>query len=140
MVRFVRISVWLMLAVVPWPVSAQESGDDGRRRIDIERIEVRGQRLLKDIGVQRTRLDTVALHDNIAQSLGDVMLQNTNTFIKSYVRGSMASISVRGTAPSHTEAGVVERYATQFADARNGGFFDDSCLFDRRCEPLYGRK
>ena len=101
--RFVRISVWLMLAVVPCPVSAQERGDDGRRRIDIERIEVRGQRLLKDIGVQRTRLDTVALHDNIAQSLGDVMLQNTNTFIKSYGRGSMASISVRGTAPSHTQ-------------------------------------
>ena len=67
MMRFVRISVWLMLAVVPCSVSAQESGDDGRRRIDIERIEVRGQRLLKDIGVQRTRLDTVALHDNIAQ-------------------------------------------------------------------------
>ncbi len=96
-----RISLWVALLIAPFFVLAQET--DEPRRIDIERVEVRGQRLLKDIGVQRTRLDTLVLHDNIAQSMGDVMLQNTNTFIKSYGRGTMASISVRGTAPSHTQ-------------------------------------
>lgn len=88
-----------LAAVLPCAAEAQEA----ERRVDIESVEVRGTRLLKDIGIQRTRLDTVALHDNIALSMGDVLLQNTNTFIKSYGRGTMATVSVRGTAPSHTK-------------------------------------
>lgn len=94
-----HISLWIALLLVPCLVRAQEEG----KRIEIERIEVRGKRLLKEIGVQRTRLDSVVLHDNIAQSMGDVLSKGANTFIKSYGRGTMASISVRGTAPSHTQ-------------------------------------
>lgn len=94
-----HISLWIALLLVPCLVRAQEED----KRIEIERIEVRGKRLLKEIGVQRTRLDSVVLHDNIAQSMGDVLSHGANTFIKSYGRGTMASISVRGTAPSHTQ-------------------------------------
>ena len=88
-------AAWLL---VPAEVRAQDTARD----VEIERVEVHGTRLLKDTGMQRTRLDSAALHDNIALSMGDVLLQNTNTFIKSYGRGTMSTVSVRGTAPSHT--------------------------------------
>lgn len=97
--KYISLFAAVSLASMPLAVRAQ----DAERKVEIERIEVRGTRLLKDIGIQRTRLDTVALHDNIALSMGDVLLQNTNTFIKSYGRGTMATVSVRGTAPSHTQ-------------------------------------
>ena len=96
---YISLFAAVSLASIPVAVRAQ----DAERKVEIERIEVRGTRLLKDIGIQKTRLDTVALHDNIALSMGDVLLQNTNTFIKSYGRGTMATVSVRGTAPSHTQ-------------------------------------
>ncbi len=97
-----NISFGLMLLLAPLAVRAQEATDEPRR-VDIERVEVRGKRLLKDIGVQRVRLDTLVLHDNISQSMGDVLSKSANTFIKSYGRGTMATISLRGTAPSHTQ-------------------------------------
>lgn len=97
--KYISLFAVASFASMPLAVRAQ----DADRKVEIERIEVRGTRLLKDIGIQRTRLDTVALHDNIALSMGDVLLQNTNTFIKSYGRGTMATVSVRGTAPSHTQ-------------------------------------
>lgn len=81
--KYISLFAVASFASMPLAVRAQ----DADRKVEIERIEVRGTRLLKDIGIQRTRLDTVALHDNIALSMGDVLLQNTNTFIKPTVAG-----------------------------------------------------
>ncbi|MDR1198153.1 MAG: TonB-dependent receptor plug domain-containing protein [Prevotellaceae bacterium] len=72
-------------------------------RMDIDSATVTAQHIMKDIGVQQTRLDTVALRENISTSMADVLSQNTVIFIKSYGRATLSTASFRGTAPSHTQ-------------------------------------
>ena len=69
---------------------------------EIDSIVVMVSRPLSQIGVQRTRLDSTVLRDNVALSLADVLAVGSNVFIKSYGRATLATASVRGTAPSHT--------------------------------------
>ncbi|MDR1347443.1 MAG: TonB-dependent receptor plug domain-containing protein [Prevotellaceae bacterium] len=71
--------------------------------LDIDSATITAQRIMKDIGVQQTKLDTVALRENISTSMADVLSQNTVIFIKSYGRATLATASFRGTAPSHTQ-------------------------------------
>lgn len=66
-------------------------------------VTVRARRSLRDIGAQKTPLDTSALRENVTNSLADVLSQNSSIFIKSYGRGTLATASFRGTAPSHTQ-------------------------------------
>lgn len=47
------------------------------------------RRTMKEIGVQRTQLDSTVLHDNISLSMADVLTQNANLFIKSYGRATL---------------------------------------------------
>lgn len=61
------------------------------------------QRPMKQIGVQRTRLDTTVLHENIALSMADVLAHNSTIFIKQYGRATEATASFRGTSPEHTQ-------------------------------------
>ena len=48
-------------------------------------------------------MDSLVLKESISLSVADILTQNTPVFIKSYGRGSMATASMRGTAPSHTK-------------------------------------
>lgn len=72
------------------------------RKVTIREVEIRGQRPLKQTGTQITRIDTVALRDNIASSLADILTFNTPLFVKSYGRATLSTVSFRGTSPSHT--------------------------------------
>ena len=72
------------------------------RTIRLKEAVVTGRRLA-DIGVTKMNLDSVALRQNVTNSLGDLLSQSTPVFIKSYGRGTMATASFRGTAPSHTQ-------------------------------------
>ena len=69
---------------------------------EIDSVAVVVSRPLSQIGVQRTRLDSTVLRENVALSLADALAQSSNVFIKSYGRATLATASVRGTAPSHT--------------------------------------
>ncbi len=69
---------------------------------EIDSIVVMVSRPLSQIGVQRTRLDSTVLRENVALSLADALAVGSNVFIKSYGRATLATASVRGTAPSHT--------------------------------------
>ena len=71
--------------------------------VEIERVEVAAERSIKDIGIQKTVVDTVALHDNIALSMADVLMQNSPLFIKNYGRATLSTASFRGTSASHTQ-------------------------------------
>ncbi|MDR2652927.1 MAG: TonB-dependent receptor plug domain-containing protein [Prevotellaceae bacterium] len=71
--------------------------------LNIDSATVTAQRIIKDIGVQQTKLDTIALRENISTSMADVLTQNTVIFIKSYGRATLSTASFRGTAPSHTQ-------------------------------------
>ncbi|MDR3286178.1 MAG: TonB-dependent receptor plug domain-containing protein [Prevotellaceae bacterium] len=71
--------------------------------LKIDSLTVTAQRILKNIGVQQTKLDTIALRENVSISMADVLTQNSVVFIKSYGRATLSTASFRGTAPSHTQ-------------------------------------
>lgn len=54
--------------------------------VPIREIGVTARRPMKEIGVQKTRLDTLVLHENIALSMADVLTFNTSIFVKQYGR------------------------------------------------------
>lgn len=68
----------------------------------IDSVTVSAPRPLAGAGATVTRLDSSALRYNLSKSLADVLGQSTSLFVKSHGRGTMASVSVRGTSPSHT--------------------------------------
>lgn len=73
------------------------------RGLHIPEVTIYGKRPMKDIGVQKTRLDSVALKENIALSMADVLTFNSSIFVKSYGRATLSTVSFRGTSPSHTQ-------------------------------------
>lgn len=96
-----RTATILLCLACAAPAAAQRDTTD--RPIAIERVEIAGRRPMKEIGVQRTELDTVVLRDNITASLADALAVGSTIFIKSYGRATLATASFRGTAPSHTQ-------------------------------------
>ena len=71
--------------------------------VDIEHVEVTATRPMKQIGVQRTHIDSAVLRDNISLSLADALTFNSTVFIKQYGRATLSTASFRGTSPSHTQ-------------------------------------
>ena len=90
----------LMLAAFT-SVYAQDGVLSGGR---IEAVEKSAEyRPLSEIGIQQTVLDSTVLHENVTTSIGDILGQHSTIFVKSYGRGTMATVSLRGTSPSHTQ-------------------------------------
>ena len=83
-------------------VTAQES-DWVRNGIHIQEVAVYGNRPIKEIGAQQTKFDTVALKENIALSMADVLTFNSAIFVKNYGRATLSTVAFRGTSPSHTQ-------------------------------------
>jgi len=65
--------------------------------------KVVANRLLSEMGVTRSEIDTLFLRESITNSMAEILSQKTSIFIKSYGRGSIATASFRGTSPSHTQ-------------------------------------
>ncbi|MDE6383867.1 MAG: TonB-dependent receptor plug domain-containing protein [Paramuribaculum sp.] len=62
-----------------------------------------GKRPMKEIGVQKTSFDSLALKENIALSMADILTFNSSVFVKSYGRATLSTVAFRGTSPSHTQ-------------------------------------
>ncbi len=73
------------------------------RQVDIEGVSVIARRPLKSIGIVGTQLDSLALKENIALSMSDVLGFNSPVFVKSYGRATLSTVSFRGTGASHTQ-------------------------------------
>lgn len=69
----------------------------------LKNIDVWGTRPLRDTGVERTVFDSLALKENIAQSMADILTFNSSVFVKNYGRATLSTVSFRGTSPSHTQ-------------------------------------
>lgn len=69
----------------------------------LEEVVVTATLPMKDIGVQQTVIDSLALKENIALSLADVLAFNSSVYVKSYGRATLSTVSFRGTSPSHTK-------------------------------------
>ena len=64
-----RSAAILLTLLCAGPALAQR--DSTARTVDIERVEIAGVRPMKEIGVQRTVLDSALLRENISSSLAD---------------------------------------------------------------------
>ncbi len=71
--------------------------------IPLHEVRVYGVRNLAQAGLQVNRIDTLALQMMKTQTISELLSFYSPIFIKSYGRGSTASASFRGTAPSHTQ-------------------------------------
>lgn len=69
----------------------------------LREVVVTARRPLKEIGVQKTTIDSAALKENIALSMADVLTFNSSIFVKSYGRATLSTVAFRGTSPSHTQ-------------------------------------
>ncbi len=91
----------IALILQAMPMLAAGTGDDNVHRLC--EVVVTGKRPIKDIGVQKTAVDSAALKDNISLSMADILTFNSPLFVKSYGRATLSTVSFRGTSPSHTQ-------------------------------------
>ncbi|MDE7119375.1 MAG: TonB-dependent receptor plug domain-containing protein, partial [Muribaculaceae bacterium] len=69
----------------------------------LHEVTVTARRPMKEIGMQKTTFDSVALKENIALSMADILTFNSSVFVKSYGRATLSTVAFRGTSPSHTQ-------------------------------------
>ena len=95
----------IMTLFIPLRTDAQNDwwNGDPSYVTPIEESAVVADRALSEIGQQKTRLDSAALRLTVSQSMADILTYNSSIFVKQYGRGSLATVSFRGTAASHTQ-------------------------------------
>ena len=100
-----RILLFIICLVVPYIALAQEeeTRDWATKGIKINEVPIYGNRPMKEIGVQQTKFDSVALRENVALSFADVLAFNSSIFVKSFGRATLSTVAFRGTSPSHTQ-------------------------------------
>ncbi len=99
------MSKGIILVVGAWLLSgvcALAQTDTVAFRHDMDRIEVYAERP-QDVALTRTKIDSSVLAEKQNLSLSELLYENTTVFIKHYGRGSEATASFRGTAPTHTQ-------------------------------------
>ncbi|MCT4604300.1 MAG: TonB-dependent receptor plug domain-containing protein [Marinifilum sp.] len=71
----------------------------------IRNVNVSAEKLLKkeEAGITKSEVDTIAMMEAQHLSLSELISVSTPIYIKHYGRGTMATASFRGTAPSHTQ-------------------------------------
>ena len=69
----------------------------------LDELMVIGRRPMKEIGVEKTTFDSLALKENIALSIADVLTYNSSVYVKNYGRATLSTVAFRGTSPSHTQ-------------------------------------
>lgn len=93
----------VLLYTLTLSASLQAMAQDARRPIQLDDVQVVAARRLKDVGVEKTTIDTLILHENISLSMADILSKNSTLFVKSYGRATEATAEFRGTSPSHTQ-------------------------------------
>ncbi len=68
----------------------------------LREVVVTGSRPIKETGITKTSFDSLALKENIALSMADVLSYNSSIFVKSYGRATLSTVAFRGTSASHT--------------------------------------
>ena len=71
--------------------------------IAMKEVKIFGKKPIEEAGTMTTRIDTLVLQMLKTQTISELLSSYSPVFIKSYGRGSSATASFRGTAPSHTQ-------------------------------------
>ena len=93
----------LLLVLLPLILIAQQEEEMSKRIYHINEAQVYADRPMKEIGVQKTSLDSIKLKENIALSIADVLTFNSSIFVKNYGRATLSTVAFRGTSASHTQ-------------------------------------
>ena len=93
----------LLLCIVHCALCIEANAQSSQRMHNLGEVVVWGKRPMKDIGVQKTTFDSLALKENIALSMADILTFNSSVFVKSYGRATLSTVAFRGTSPSHTQ-------------------------------------
>lgn len=90
-----------MLFLVSW-VSFSQSIQD---TVLLNTVNVKAQYLIKNqkAGSKATKVDSIVISNAFNESLSNLLHNHTSIFIKNEGRGALSSVSLRGTAPSHTQ-------------------------------------
>lgn len=97
MTRRVLNIIHLLILTCLWLSAA------GQKSNELDEIVVTASRPLKDIGVQKTTFDSLALKENISLSMADILTYNSGVYVKNYGRATLSTVAFRGTSPSHTQ-------------------------------------
>ena len=93
----------LILLLLALPVLAMSQDDDIKWYLNLPEIPIYAERPIKEIGVQRTKMDSIVLKENIALSVADILTFNSSIFVKNYGRATLSTVAFRGTSASHTQ-------------------------------------
>ncbi len=96
-----RKTAIIAISLLSMTGASAQSITDRINRLD--EVVVTARRPMKEIGVQKTIFDSVALKENIAISMADVLTFKSSVFVKSYGRATLSTVAFRGTSPSHTQ-------------------------------------
>jgi iron complex outermembrane receptor protein len=103
MKKLVCHKIFILLAVIPVTPNLSVFSQGLRDTFNISAVEIYAVRPLESTGINKTKMDSLALREKANLSLAELLSEHTHIFIKTYGRGAMASASFRGTAPSHTK-------------------------------------
>jgi len=91
--------IFILLLLLSGNISAQKLTDT----IKIQEVKIFGKRKIQEAATMVSRIDTLALQMMKTQTISELLSSYSPVFLKSYGRGSTATASFRGTAPSHTQ-------------------------------------
>ena len=67
---------------------------------ELREVVVSGKRPIKETGIVKTTFDSLALKENIALSMADVLSFNSSVFVKSYGRATLSTVAFRAQCPA----------------------------------------
>ena len=100
--RIATLFVAATLTVTATTLNASPQNQAVQDTVLLEELVVSARRPMQEIGVQKTTFDSIALKENIALSMADVLTFNSSVFVKSAGRATLSTVAFRGTSPSHT--------------------------------------
>lgn len=94
-----NVYIVFLLLVSLFPLSGKAEDDITH----LDEVTITARRPMKEVGVQKTTFDSLALKENISLSMADVLTYNSSVYVKSYGRATLSTVAFRGTSPSHTQ-------------------------------------
>lgn len=71
--------------------------------ITFKPVEITAEKVLKEKALVKIILDSTIMQHQFNNTLSDVLSEHSPVFVKTYGQGSLATVSMRGTAASHTQ-------------------------------------
>lgn len=90
--------VLISILILSVNLSAQSN-----KHYELDEIVVHAKKPMKDLGLEKTSFDSLALKENISLSIADVLTFNSSVFVKSSGRATLSTVAFRGTSPNHTQ-------------------------------------